>query len=231
MTEQFKGFTQQGLNFLQNVRMHNSKEWFDENRGIYDEQIVAAFRALVEDLTPKMLQIDEWFETKPAIGKTISRIHRDTRFSHDKSRYRSRLWLTFKRPNKDWKEAPAYFFEISPESYRYGLGYYCSSKQTMDIFREEINQDPQAFLKMSKCCKKPFELVGESYKRPLVKEQDAKIATWYNRKSFAVMTTNYQVEDLFDAGLVDKLTKGFKQLAPLYHYLMKVEFIKNIPDI
>ena len=134
-----------------------------------------------------MLKIDEWFETRPAIGKTISRIHRDTRFSNDKSLYRSRLWLTFKRPNRDWKEAPAYFFEISPSSYQYGLGYYCPSKQTMDIFREEILNDTNKFLEMTRCVKKPFELVGESYKRPLIKEQDKKIATWYNRDRKSVV--------------------------------------------
>ncbi|MCX8584177.1 DUF2461 domain-containing protein [Gilliamella sp. B3023] len=225
----FTGFTQAGLNFLQDAWINNSKAWFDEHRAIYDNDLVKPFRLLVEQLTPAMLKIDEWFETRPAIGKTISRIHRDTRFSKDKSLYRSRLWLTFKRPNRDWKEAPAYFFEISPDCYRYGLGYYCASKQTMDIFREEILNDTEKFLKVIRCVKKPFELVGESYKRPLIK--DEKISTWYNRKNLAVMVTNNHIEDVLDGNLADKLAKGFKQLLPLYDYLMRVEMIKNIPNL
>ncbi|OCL22148.1 hypothetical protein A9G07_08630 [Gilliamella sp. wkB72] len=229
MMATFTGFTQAGLNFLQDAWINNSKAWFDEHRAIYDNDLVKPFRLLVEQLTPAMLKIDEWFETRPAIGKTISRIHRDTRFSKDKSLYRSRLWLTFKRPNRDWKEAPAYFFEISPDCYRYGLGYYCASKQTMDIFREEILNDTEKFLKVIRCVKKPFELVGESYKRPLIK--DEKISTWYNRKNLAVMVTNNHIEDVLDGNLADKLTKGFKQLLPLYDYLMRVEMIKNIPNL
>ena len=225
----FTGFTQAGLNFLQDAWINNSKAWFDEHRAIYDNDLVKPFRLLVEQLTPAMLKIDEWFETRPAIGKTISRIHRDTRFSKDKSLYRSRLWLTFKRPNRDWKEAPAYFFEISPDCYRYGLGYYCASKQTMDIFREEILNDTEKFLKVIRCVKKPFELVGESYKRPLIK--DEKISKWYNRKNLAVMVTNNHIEDVLDGNLADKLAKGFKQLLPLYDYLMRVEMIKNIPNL
>lgn len=225
----FTGFTQAGLNFLQDAWINNSKTWFDEHRAIYDNDLVKPFRLLVEQLTPAMLKIDEWFETRPAIGKTISRIHRDTRFSKNKSLYRSRLWLTFKRPNRDWKEAPAYFFEISPDCYRYGLGYYCASKQTMDIFREEILNDTEKFLKVIRCVKKPFELVGESYKRPLIK--DEKISTWYNRKNLAVMVTNNHIEDVLDGNLADKLAKGFKQLLPLYDYLMRVEMIKNIPNL
>lgn len=225
----FTGFTQAGLNFLQDAWINNSKAWFDEHRAIYDNDLVKPFRLLVEQLTPAMLKIDEWFETRPAIGKTISRIHRDTRFSKDKSLYRSRLWLTFKRPNRDWKEAPAYFFEISPDCYRYGLGYYCASKQTMDIFREEILNDTEKFLKVIRCVKKPFELVGETYKRPLIK--DEKISTWYNRKNLAVMVTNNHIEDVLDGSLADKLAKDFKQLLPLYDYLMRVEMIKNIPNL
>ncbi|RKS87848.1 uncharacterized protein (TIGR02453 family) [Orbus hercynius] len=228
---QFMGFSQQGLNFLDNVMINNSREWFAENRAIYDNELVKPFRMLVEQLSPEMLKIDKWFETRPAIGKTIARINRDTRFSNNKSLYRNRLWLTFKRPSQDWKASPVYFFEIAPDSYRYGLGYYCVPKQTMDIFRSEINQDPEKFLHMIRCVKKPFELVGDSYKRPLVKEQPEQIATWYNRKDFAVMASSTKIEDLFSPDLVGKLRKGFKQLVPLYDYLMRVEMIKTIPTL
>jgi TIGR02453 family protein len=228
---EFTGFTQTGLDFLQNVKIHNSRQWFAENRTIYDNQLVKPFRALVEELTPTMLQIDQWFETKPAIGKTLSRINRDTRFSKDKSLYRDRLWLTFKRPSKDWKESPCYFFEIDPEGYRYGLGYYRVPKQTMDIFRDEINQDHNKFLQVINCVKKPFELYGECYKRPLVKDLPPKIANWYNRKDIGVLASSNQIEDLFSKNLIQKLSKSFKQLIPLYDYLLKVEIIKNIPTL
>lgn len=102
--------------------------------GVYDRELLTPFRSLVDALSPAMLMIDPQFETRPAIGKTLSRIHRDTRFSHDKSRYRSRMWLTFKRPSKDWKLAPVYFFELGPDMLRYGLGYYSADKATMDLF-------------------------------------------------------------------------------------------------
>ncbi len=228
MAQPFSGFSQQGLNFLQQVRIENDKAWFDGNRDIYDRELLAPFRALVEQLAPGMLAIDPQFETRPAIGKTLSRIHRDTRFSHDKSRYRSRMWLTFKRPSKDWKDAPVYFFELAPDMLRYGLGYYSANKPTMDLFRHTLRQRPQPFLEVAACCRRPFELVGESYKRPLVKEQAAEIATWYNRKSFAVMVTDSEVEKLFSADLVPLLTGAFLQREPLYHWLMQVETMKQI---
>jgi hypothetical protein len=111
---------------------------------------------------------------------------------------------------------------------RYGLGYYSANKPTMDLFRHTLQRRPQPFLEVAACCQPPFELVGESYKRPLVKEQAAEIATWYNRKSFAVMATDSQVEKLFNAGLVQTLAQGFLQLEPLYHWLMQVEAMKQV---
>lgn len=225
-SKKFMGFSRQGLQFLVDVREQNSKEWFDAHRACYDETLLLPTRSLVEALTDTMLLIDKEFGVKPAIGKTISRLNRDTRFSRDKSRYRSRIWITFKRTSKDWKDAPVYFFEIAPDAYRYGIGYYSASRQTMDVFRELINRDPQRFLQVSDCCKYPFELCGDSYKRPLVKDQAENIAQWYNRKSFAVMHTSYDIEALFSAEIAGELAQGFLALAPLYHYLMEVEQLK-----
>ncbi|WP_413542266.1 DUF2461 domain-containing protein [Candidatus Symbiopectobacterium sp. NZEC127] len=224
----FTGFSQQSLTFLQQVRQENSKEWFDDNRAIYDETLVAPFRALVEDVGLTMLPIDDQFEIRPAIGKTLSRIHRDTRFSHDKSRYRSQMWLTFKRPRKDWTDAPVYFFEIGPDFWRYGLGYYSATRDTMELFRQTLRDSPQAFLAMAACLEPTFTLEGESYKRPLVKDQPEELATWYNRKSFAAMTTRQDMDALFSADLVTTLTQGFRQLEPLYRYLMGIESMKRL---
>lgn len=152
MSNRFNGFSQAGLTFLQQLQQNNNKIWFDEHRPIYDEHLLLPFRLLVSELGEAMCLIDNAFEIRPAIGKTLSRIHRDTRFSQDKSKYRSRFWLTFKRPSADWKEAPAYFFELSSDSYRFGMGYYCATKSSMDSFRQEILQDSQAFLQTAACC-------------------------------------------------------------------------------
>lgn len=58
MTQQFNGFSQQGLNFLQQVRIENDKEWFEANRGVYDSELLTPFRSLVAELSPAMLAID-----------------------------------------------------------------------------------------------------------------------------------------------------------------------------
>lgn len=223
----FTGFTQQGLTFLQQIGQNNTKEWFEEHRDIYEQHLLLPMRKLVTDLGADMMAIDELFEIRPAIGKTISRMNRDTRFSHDKSLYRSNIWLTFKRSRKNWTDAPTYFFEFGPDWWRYGLGYYSASRATMDLFRQQLVRAPADFLKIAECIHPNFLIEGESYKRPLIKDQPPELATWYNKKSWALISHHHDMEPLFSNQLVDILSKDFRRLSPIYDFLMKIEGLKK----
>ncbi|CRY53526.1 conserved hypothetical protein [Yersinia intermedia] len=223
----FTGFTQQGLTFLQQIAQNNTKEWFEEHRDIYEQHLLLPMRKLVTDLGTDMMAIDELFEIRPAIGKTISRMNRDTRFSHDKSLYRSNIWLTFKRSRKNWTDAPTYFFEFGPDWWRYGLGYYSASRATMDLFRQQLIRAPADFLKIAECIHPNFLIEGESYKRPLIKDQPQELATWYNKKSWALISHHHDMEPLFSNQLVDILSKDFRRLSPIYDFLMKIEGLKK----
>lgn len=227
MQSGFRGFSPESLTFLSQVRQENSKEWFDAHRNQYENALLAPFRALVTALAPTMQQVDERFEIRPAVGKTLSRIHRDTRFSHDKSRYRSNMWLTFKRRRKDWIDAPAYFFELYPDGWHFGLGYYSASRDTMTHFRQAMLADPERFLAVADCLGTTFALEGERYKRPLIKDLPEALARWHDRKSFAAIANRSDLGTVFGDELITTLERGFVQLAPLYQYLMRVEAMKQ----
>ena len=109
----FEGFSKDSIVFLRELKKNNNKQWFESHKSDYEALLLAPLKNLVSDLGDFMLSIDNFFEVTPSVNKTISRIYRDTRFSHDKSPYKTSLWITFKRPQKDWKDAPAYFFEIN----------------------------------------------------------------------------------------------------------------------
>ena len=78
-------FSPKTLDFLWENRMRNSRDWFEEHKSEYRSYVVEPLCELVEALTPTMLQIDSLFTVDPRVDKTISRIWRDTRYSHDKS--------------------------------------------------------------------------------------------------------------------------------------------------
>jgi len=223
----FRGFTQQSLTFLLQLGQNNNKEWFEQHRAIYQQHVLEPFRLLVSDLSQDMLIIDQLFEVRPAIGKTLSRMHRDTRFSHDKSVYRNNMWLSFKRSRNNWTDAPTYFFELGPDWWRYGLGYYSASRQTMDLFREQMVQNPHHVAQITADIPPYFSLEGARYKRPLVKDQSPEVAHWYNRKSFALISHHQDMDLLFSAKLATRLNQDFQQISPLYDLLLKIEQIKK----
>lgn len=220
----FKGFPPDAVEFLREIRNHNHKPWFEANKQRYQENLLKPFQALVNDLSGLMLAIDPHLIVTPAVSKTISRIYRDTRFSKDKSLYRSSIWLTFKRFSLDWKEAPAFYFEITPEEYRYGMGFYSASKALMDRFREKIARHPAAFLEVIAFYDaKVFTLDGEQYKRLVQPDLPERVREWYPYRSFHLSCRQMIDEHLFTRKLFNDLHAGFERLAPLYQYLWEIK--------
>ena len=222
----FNGFSSKTLNFLQSLKANNSKAWFEDHRGEYQEYLLNPLQDLVVDLTEFMLTIDPHFEIRPAVNKTISRIYRDTRFSKDKSPFRNTMWITFKRPNNDWKDAPAYFFEISPNSYRYGMGFYSASKETMDRLREMIVRKSKEFFKVFSLYSKQnaFVVEGEKYKRILNDNIPEEFQDWYQRKNLYLVCNRKTDNRLFSRKLLKDLESGFGLVATFYNFLWGLRY-------
>ena len=221
----FNGFSQRTLNFLKNLRVNNNKAWFETRRGEYQEYLLNPLQDLVVDLTEFMLTIDPHFEIRPMVGKTISRIYRDTRFSKDKSPFKNTMWITFKKPNNDWKDAPAYFFEISPDSYRYGMGFYSASKETMDRLREMIVRKSKEFFKVFSLYSKQnaFVVEGEKYKRILNDNIPEEFQDWYQRKNLYLVCNRRIDDSIFSKKLLNNLISDFGLITPFYHYLWRLK--------
>jgi uncharacterized protein (TIGR02453 family) len=217
--------SQKSLDFLKALAAHNSKVWFENHRGEYEEYLLMPLRRLVEQLSPLMLTIDDRLETAPAVNKTISRIYRDTRFSKNKSLFKTNMWIVFKRPGSDWRDAPAFFLEIAPNWYRYGMGFYSASPTTMTSFRKAIDDEPEEFQTASAFYRrrKLFEVAGEKYKRIIDPHKPREIQTWYQRRNLYLICNRQIGSSLFSRRLVDDLAEGFGVLAPLYHCLWKVK--------
>ncbi|ABB33168.1 protein of unknown function DUF2461 [Geobacter metallireducens GS-15] len=217
----FTGFSPQTVTFLSSLAGNNTKAWFETHRGDYEERLLEPMKALVAELSDFMLSIDQDFVTVP--GRAISRIHRDTRFSRDKSPYKTTLWITFKRQITEWRDAPCYFFELTACSYRFGMGFYSASKGTMDRLRETIERKPAQFRETVAFLggQKRFVLEGEVYRRPLRHDLPEDLQEWHRRKNLYLVCNRQPDNALFSRKLVDDLRTGFGMLAPFYDYLLK----------
>ena len=224
MGNSFSGFSPESLGYFESLAANNNKVWFEGHRDDFDQYLMEPLKSLVSDLSGAMLAIDPELVVIPAVDKTISRIYRDTRFSRNKSPYKTCLWITFKRLSPDWKTAPCFFFEISADGYRYGMGFYSATKETMDSLRRFIEAKPAELRKIVAVFGKQdtFTLEGDRYKRPLNPALPDDLQRWHGRKNIYFICQRPVDGRIFTRGIYDDLREGFGVLKPLYELLWRV---------
>ena len=219
--------SQKSLDFLLTNFVTNSREWFNEHKDEYREFVVEPLADLVMKLTPGMLAIDSGFITEPKIDRTISRIHRDMRMPHNrsKSRYRQNSWIVFIRDKKLYNGLPGFYFEIHPSGFGYGMGYYQASTASMKTMREMLLSGEPSAKKAVEAYEKQkvFSIEGEEYKRPKHSDAPENLHPWLERKGFSLVHDSDDFNLLFSEGLANVVMKNFKKIAPVYHFLTDVE--------
>lgn len=218
----FSGFSREALMFLEGLELNNTRSWFEAHKQEYITLIRVPFEHLLIHLRDKMQKIDPLLQIN---ARAISRIYRDTRFSKNKDPYRSTVWITLKRNRKDWADTPSYFFEITPRSYRYGMGFFSASPKTMRKLREEIDVSPRQFHKAISFYKHQRKLVikGEFYRRIFDIAKSPEIQTWYQRKNIYLVCNRNINTILLGRKLIDVLCSDFIILASLYHYWWSIK--------
>jgi uncharacterized protein (TIGR02453 family) len=225
MGQNFTGFSEESVLFLKNLKNNNNKAWFTEHKPEYLKFLLEPMQKLIVDLGETMFEIDPEFELTPAVDKTISRIYRDTRFSKDKSPYRSAVWISFKRREKEWQDDPAYFFEITESSYRYGMGYFLASIPTMNKLRNVIENRPEYFREILETFyfTDRYIVEGEKYKRIVNPSLPREFQDFYQRKNFYLVKANDHDGILYSDRILIELKENFKLLKRFYDFLRELK--------
>src|SRR5437899_10561846 len=96
MNKKFPGFSPDALAFLRALKRNNRREWFQPRKEKYEALIKAPMCELVECLNAEFAGFAPDYVTPPS--KAVYRIYRDTRFSHDKTPYKTHISAIF--PNR-----------------------------------------------------------------------------------------------------------------------------------
>jgi uncharacterized protein (TIGR02453 family) len=139
-------FTSDGLRFLSELRDHNDKAWFDDNKARFEEGLRGPGLRLVADLGPVLAKVSKHFvaEAKPN-GGSMSRIYRDTRFSKDKSPYKTALFFHFHHARGTEDAMPAFYFHVEPGASTVGGGIWHPATPALEKIRRAIVKSPAAW--------------------------------------------------------------------------------------
>ena len=215
----FTGFTEKTTEFLWGIRLNNNRQWLQDNKQSYLEDLQQPMNKLADTVWLEMTS-----RHKLEVNCHVSRIYRDARRAHKGGLYKDRLWFSLRRPDVDWMGKPVFFFEITPEGYSYGMGYYSASPETMKHFRERLDKNPKEFLRIASALEeqKEFILYGEEYKRKKA-EMAGILEKWYNLRNMGMIAEKSGHEELYSARIIGTLCEGFSELLPLYHFLWSLD--------
>lgn len=139
-------FTDASLKFLRGLARHNDKTWFDAHRTEYEQHVRQPFLRLIGELQPALAAVSEHFHADPRLqGGSLFRIHRDARFSHDKSPYKSWQGARLFHSRRRERPAPSFYLHLQPEASFIGAGIWHPEPAVQRQIRQFIFDNPASW--------------------------------------------------------------------------------------
>jgi len=155
--------------FLRQLKANNDRDWFKANQAKFEDSVRTPALEFVRDMAPRLEAISPHFlASDKKVGGSLFRIHRDTRFSKDKTPYKTHTGIQFRHAEGKSAHAPCFYLHLEPGEVFVGAGIWHPDTATAKLIREAIVEDPKAWKRATqgKAFSKRFALQGDSLKRP-----------------------------------------------------------------
>ncbi len=139
----FNGFGKQALPFLKALNFHQSRDWFKENKGLYESELETPRGDLVEALTEAFAA--NGIDLKGDRKKSVYRIYRDVRFAKDKSPFNKHVSALLTPSGEKREDEGSFFIKIGLEGCFMAVGFYLDGPDKLRAFRNRIVTYPDAF--------------------------------------------------------------------------------------
>jgi uncharacterized protein (TIGR02453 family) len=161
-------FTPDSLSFLAELRANNDRAWFAENRERWESEVRGPALRYVTDFGKRLAKLSPHFVADPRPqGGSLFRIHRDTRFSKDKSPYKTSVGIQFRHETGRDAHAPGFYLHVEPGGCFVGAGIWHPDSATLGRLRRAIVDDPAGWKRASRgaAFRRDHRLAGDSLVR------------------------------------------------------------------
>lgn len=216
----FRGFPAEGIAFLQELKENNDREWFTPRKEIFESQVKAPMVALVDAVNGELASFAPDYITEPA--KAIYRIYRDTRFSADKTPYKTHIAANLHRQGWDKHTAAGYYFSVGAGEIEIAAGVYMPGPEELLRLRQFIsgNYDEfQAILSDKKAGKLVGSVQGDALSRPPKGfRTDDPAIDWIKKKQWYYYDTSMPLEVATTPKFLPELIKRLKAMSPFVSF-------------
>ena len=212
-------FTDETVVFLETLKQNNDREWFKAHKDDYETHVRAPMLAIIERLAQDFPRIAPDFVASP---RSMYRIYRDTRFSPDKTPYKTHVAAAFTHRTLPKTESAALYFHFAPGQLWIGGGLYAPATPRLNRIRQHIAADPDRFRRLveSPAFRRRGGVHGERLQRmPRGFPADHEAAEYLKLKQYLAGGDEPDPALGLSPRFYGTLLRRFKALAPFVEFL------------
>ena len=219
----FEGYPRGCITFLNQLSKNNNRQWFNDNKKRYEQNVRLPSLTFIETMGPEIKrQLSDNFTAIPKkVGGSLMRVYRDTRFSKDKTPYKTNVGIQFRHELGKDVHAPGFYLHLEKGNCFLGAGIWRPESKTLNNIREFLVDNPNAWKRL--CQSKKFannwEFRGSSLIRPPKGfSRDHELIEDLKRKDF-IAIMNFDHQEIYASSFVKFVIKHYKQSSELMAYL------------
>ncbi len=223
--EVFTGFSKQTIQFFKNLKRNNTKNWFEAHRKDYENYVLAPAKAFVLAMGKLLRKQFPGIVAVPKVNKSLFRINRDTRFSPDKSPYKTNLGIFLWEGTRPRMECPGFYFHLEPPNLMLGGGLYMFPNYLFETYRRSVvhprfgKELAEILSKIRK--KEGIQIGGKHYKRvPAGYDPSHSNAAYLLHNGLYVGTEMSIPGEMYSENLLDYCWEVYKPSFPLHRWLV-----------
>jgi len=221
----FQGFSPQLPQFFKDLSANNNKQWFEANKPIFQNLIVEPALQFITAMQPIVAEFDPPLKAEARLNGSLRRIHRDVRFSKDKTPYNPRLHIIFwsgSHPSR----SPASHVVLSANHLGIGAGQWGLEKDQLANYRDCLT-NARKFSDLHEAVNEASEN-GQFLDPPMLKkvpkgyQGEGVLAEYLRQKAIVVRNHDEPYpEEVFNDNCLDYFQRRLLASHPVNHWLLQ----------
>ncbi|WP_434930098.1 DUF2461 domain-containing protein [Shewanella sp. HL-SH5] len=214
-------FTRCSFQFLTELNQHNDRDWFKANQPRYEAQVRTPALQFIEAMQGPILSLSPRFNAVPKkVGGSLMRPQRDSRFSKNKTPYKTNIGIQFKHFQAKDVHSPGFYVHLANNECFIAVGIWHPESTALNAIRHCIDENPNGYKKALQAIERAgFVMTGDSLVRPPRGfDKDHPLLTELKRKDFIALKTITEAQ-VCQADFVEFCQKEFQKTTQLMAYL------------
>jgi uncharacterized protein (TIGR02453 family) len=227
--DRYAKFNPETLAFLVELKNNNNRDWFNANKARYEEDVLDVALRFIQSMQDPLAEFAPRFTAIPKrMGGSLMRVYRDTRFSKNKTPYKTNIGIQFRHEQARDVHAPGYYVHIDPEQVFLGAGMWRPASDALRGIRERIAEKSAEWERVrdDKRFKRHFKLGGETLTRPPRGFDKAHPQIVDIRRKDFIAVKTMALEDALNPRFQQKVETSFKAATDYMEFLCKAV---NVP--